>query len=120
MEKMKQKADSLSFKEVFLYIHNETGRYEASFSSKLLATLNPDKPVWDRFVLENLGIKKVSYSSKDRDSQIISAYDKICKWYDDFMGNENAELIVSLFDEMFPDTKITATKKVDLFLWQHR
>jgi hypothetical protein len=27
---------------------------------------------------------------------------------------------LSLFDEMFSDTKITATKKVDLFLWQHR
>jgi hypothetical protein len=30
-----------------------------TFSSKLMATINPDKPVWDEFVLKNLGIKKL-------------------------------------------------------------
>lgn len=120
MEKMKSNANTLTFEDVFFYIKKETNRCEASFSSKLLATLNPDKPVWDMFVLENLGVKKIQSSAKNREQKIIEAYQKINQWYNDFLGTEEAGLILQIFDEMFPDVKITDTKKVDLFLWQHR
>lgn len=120
MEKMKGNADTLTFEDVFYYIKNKTNRCEASFSSKLLATLNPDKPVWDMYVLENLGIKKIQSSSKNREQKIIEAYQQINQWYHDFLGTEETGFILQIFDEMFPNVKITATKKVDLFLWQHR
>ena len=85
-----------------------------------MATLNPDKPVWDMFVLENLGVKKIQSSAKNREEKIIEAYQKINQWYNDFLGTEEVGLILQIFDEMFPNVKITDTKKVDLFLWQHR
>lgn len=120
MERMKCNASTLTFEEVFFYIQKETNRCEASFSSKLLATLNPDKPVWDMFVLENLGVKKIQSSAKNREQKIVEAYQQICQWYNDFLGCEEASLILQIFDEMFPNVKITDTKKVDFFLWQHR
>lgn len=120
MEKNKSNATSLTFKDVFFYIQKETNRCEASFSSKLLATLNPDKPVWDMFVLENLGAKKIHASAKNREQKIIEAYQQICQWYHDFLGCEEASLIIQIFDELFPSVNITDIKKIDLFLWQHR
>lgn len=120
MEKMKNHSKTLTFEDVLFSIQEETGRCEASFSSKLLATLNPDMPVWDMFVLENLGIKQINASAKNREQKIIDAYNQTCKWYNDFLNTEDANLIVKIFDEMFPDVCITNVKKIDMFLWQHR
>lgn len=51
----KHKRRKTSFDQVLDHLHAELGRYEPSFSSKLVATLDPEQPVWDRFVLENTG-----------------------------------------------------------------
>ena len=48
------------------YLWSTLGRYEPSFSSKLVATLDPDRPVWDRFVLKNTGQKAPSYAARNR------------------------------------------------------
>jgi hypothetical protein len=36
------------------------GKLEASFASKLLATIDPNLPVWDKHVLRNTGLKAPS------------------------------------------------------------
>lgn len=110
--------DILTFEDVFFYIKKEKGRCEVSFSSKLLAIINPNKPVWDSFVLENLGIKKIY--PKDREKKIVAVYHQICDWYEQFMKTEEADLIIEVFDELYPNTNITNLKKIDLFLWQNR
>lgn len=110
--------DILTFEGVFFYIKKEKGRCEVSFSSKLLAIINPNKPVWDSFVLENLGIKKIY--PKDREKKIVALYYQICDWYEQFMKTEEADLIIEVFDEIYPNTNITNLKKIDLFLWQNR
>jgi len=120
MEEMKKNKDILTFEDVFSYIKKETGRCEVSFSSKLLATINPNKPVWDSFVLENLGIKKIYPTTKDREKKIVAVYHQICDWYGQFMKTEEADLIIEVFDEIYPNTNITNLKKIDLFLWQNR
>lgn len=120
MEKMKNSTDALSFEEIFLFIQKESGRCESSFSSKLLATLDPNKPVWDMYVLENLGIKKIYSTTTNREQKILAAYNQICEWHEDFLKTDDARIIIEIFDEMFPGVNITDTKKVDLFLWQFR
>ncbi len=119
MEQQKSKAKSLSFRDILLHIKNETNRCEASFSSKLLATLNPDMPVWDSNVLTNLGIKQIPSYAKDREQKIADVYEQICLWYDEFLKSDEASLVLQIFDEMFPNVNITNTKKVDFFLWQY-
>ncbi len=120
MEKMKGDSDTISFEDIFYYIQKETNHCEVSFSSKLLATLNPNKPVWDKFVLENLGIKTIYPSADNREQKIVEAYNQICKWYKNFLVREESNLILEIFDKEFPNLNITDTKKIDLFLWQHR
>jgi hypothetical protein len=93
---------------------------EASFSSKLMATINPDKPVWDEFVLKNLGIIKPPTYSKNRIEKTVDVYKRIEHFYDEFLQTMECQELVAKFDMHFPNTKITKTKKVDLLLWQTR
>ncbi len=57
------------------------GRIEASFASKLIATIDPEKPVIDRYVLKNIGLKMPYAYTKDRFNRIIKLYDDVVNWY---------------------------------------
>lgn len=114
------KANIITFEEVITHIYNNVGRVEASFSSKLVATINPDKPVWDTYVLHNLGLKTPYQADKNRVSKIINLYDEICEWYDEYLLREETEEVLDLFDKMYPDVLITNVKKIDFILWQMR
>jgi hypothetical protein len=97
------------------------GAYEPSFSSKLVATLNPWRPVWDKHVLKNTGHTPPSYSSPTKQADAIQAYASINAWYVDFMRTDKAKRWVRLFNENVDlYFKITDIKKVDFILWQTR
>ena len=65
LERNKDNGD-LTFEDVVTYLYHETGSIHASFSSKLLATVRPDMPVWDKFVLQNLGLRApITMKKKD-------------------------------------------------------
>lgn len=66
------------------------GTLEVSFSSKLVHTLDPEQPIWDRNVTDrHFGYKIPTYGTKDREK-----------------------------NEAFPKTGFTDLKKVDFVLWQ--
>jgi hypothetical protein len=67
------KVTGIEFPEALREISRRTGRIEASFSSKLVATLSPTKPVIDRFVLENFELKLPRWGLHDRESRIIES-----------------------------------------------
>lgn len=115
MERQKNNA-ALTFREVLTDLYRQTGRMEASFSSKLLATVRPEMPIWDAMVLKNLGLKAPPTYARDRLDKIVSVYDAICQWYETDKARGYAELI----DRLFPGTDLTATKKADFILWQMR
>lgn len=46
-----------TFKNIITYLYECTGNIEPSFSSKMLATIIPEKPIWDRYVVQNLNIE---------------------------------------------------------------
>lgn len=114
------KGKNCSFGEILEKIYKETGRFEASFSSKLFATVAPHKPVWDSFVLQNLGLKAPYTNDKRRMEKIIILYDEISKWYEEFLHTQEAKEILSLFNDKYPNANITDVKKIDLILWQIR
>ncbi|QSX09554.1 hypothetical protein J0B03_05690 [Alkalibacter rhizosphaerae] len=115
-----KKTDAISFEETLEHFYEKFSRIESSFSSKLVATINPNKPVWDKYVMENLDIKVPSYSSNDRLQKTIEAYTKLEEWYDSFLGSSSAKEVLELFDSRFPDTNLTEVKKIDLILWKIR
>lgn len=118
MEENKESAPT--FEKTLRYIHKELGRIESSFSSKLVATLNPVLPIWDSVVLHNLQLKPPAYYRKDRIEETIRLYADINDWYKDYLKDEEGKKIIQLFDEEYPDTGITDIKKIDFVIWQIR
>lgn len=102
------------------HFYNKFGRIEASFSSKLAATIDTKLPVWDTFVLQNLGLKKPPQYCKDRLKKTIDLYADIQQWYSDFMTTSDGKYIITIFNKKYPGIAVSDIKKVDLVLWQIR
>ncbi len=97
------------------------GRYEPSFSSKLVATIDPTLPVWDRFVLENTGLYAPAYTDAKKMQKAIPVYDQICDWYSIHLSSPDGQRKIEIFDEEIPVyEEITELKKLDFILWQTR
>lgn len=109
------------FDKVLEELYRVTGRYEPSFASKLVATIDPSKPIWDVYVLANTGHKAPSYSSRNKLSLARAAYASIERWYSDFLQSDEGKFCVGEFDRFAPSHQwFTAVKKVDFILWQTR
>jgi hypothetical protein len=111
----------ISFANTIDYLNATLGRYEPSFSSKLVATINPFKPVWDEHVLNNTGHTAPSYQSPRKLDDAKTAYQSIEQWYIEFLRSDSGRLCVNTFNEkVFRYYQITDLKKVDFILWQIR
>jgi hypothetical protein len=115
-----KKNKRISFKDALSDIKQKTGRLEASFASKLVATIHPDKPIIDKFVLENAGLKLPYSSAKNREARIISVYCQLQQKFKDFLITDNGKYLVKKFIEKYPKKTITHIKMADLVLWQTR
>lgn len=111
---------NITFSEILKYLSEKFGRIEASFSSKLLATINPNKPVWDKYVLKNFKLKKTKNSDINKIENAVNLYDELKEKYRMFMKTEEANYLIKMFNNRFPHAKITDIKKIDLILWQSR
>lgn len=98
-----------------------TGRFEPSFSSKMVATLDPHKPVWDMYVLQNLGMKAPTGYGKAKLDDLKKCYLAIEGWYQHFLGTSEARDWIEQFDSQVAEhASFTQLKKIDLILWQTR
>lgn len=114
------KVSGAQFAQVLGALHATTGRYEASFASKLVATLDPTQPVIDRFVLENFGLRLPYPYQKDRESRILQVHTDLAAKYEALLGSDVGRSICKKVEERYPGTGISDLKKVDLVLRQHR
>ena len=112
------KRGNASFGEILLRLHQATGQIEASFASKMLATLDPDMPIWDSKVLAALQLRLAGSSPNIRFSNAVVLYERICKWYQDYLKTDAATEMLHRFDKEFPEFQIMSqTKKIDFILW---
>lgn len=115
------KTQTLSFERVLYELYNATGRVEASFASKLIHTLNNDMPIWDKFVLQNLGLKMPVCKGEKKIQKSIFLYQKIVNWYEQVLTTIEINQKITEFDGIFPEYKwFSETKKIDFLLWQIR
>ncbi len=128
------KNDSLEFGIILKEFYKDfPNRVEASFSSKLLATINPDKPVWDKNVLNNLrdlGYSDIIKIPKSRNDDKNKQIDETIDMYNKLEHILNTEYLETdegkRYIEIFNDTLekygidvsyIKTIKKIDLILW---
>ena len=118
MESLKGK--NASFEEIVKKVHTFKGSIEPSFSSKMLATLNPDMPVWDQYVLANAKIEALKYYNVTI-SRCVETYQKVVSFYKSLLCSNEAEEMIALFDRKLPKYKhFKRIKKIDLMFWQKR
>ena len=107
-----------------------TGQIEQSFASKMLHTIDPTKPIWDKIVVKKqLKIKIPSYTklAEKRLLVIEKKYKHICDGYKSFISNaDKAQYLIEKFnkiydslleDDSFSKIEITSIKKIDFILW---
>jgi hypothetical protein len=117
----KVKNSKPTFEEIITYLYEKTGNVEPSFSSKMLATIIPEKPIWDRYVAQNLNIKLSGLSQEEKLKSAIEKYSEMEQWYEDFLNSEDGYNCVEEFERFLPDYKwISNIKKVDALLWSAR
>ena len=47
----------------------------------MIATIDPDKPIWDQYVLQNLGLELKGKNPRERVENAILIYDRNETWY---------------------------------------
>lgn len=108
---------NIAFKDILIYIEKRTGKVEASFSSKMLHTINPNMPILDQYVLKNMGLAPVSGNNNDEKIKCaIETYDSLIKRYNELCSSERGKYFIKKFDEIFKDNKLTKTRKLDCIL----
>lgn len=97
-------------------------RLEASFASKIVATINPNMPVIDRFVLKNVGLRLPYYYTDDRRGAIHRLYECLISTYEKYLISSDGMATVGAFYQRFPQgrKRVTPLKAVDFILWRLR
>ncbi len=86
----RKKGQTVPFAELLDSLHRTTGRFEASFASKLLATIDPNMPVIDSVVLRNLNLRLPASSSRQRSARIHEIHSRLVTCFRDFLTTEMA------------------------------
>lgn len=110
-----------SIESIITYLYNQTGNIESSFSSKMLATIFPEKPIWDRYVVSNLNMHLSGSTKEEKIENAVQLYKDMEEWYHDFLNTEKGKECIRTFDRELPDYKwLTSIKKIDSILWSIR
>lgn len=116
----------LDFFTLLNKVHAKTGRVELSFVSKMIATLDPMQPIWDRRIASTLRtwLEKQSEillpcnPTKDRLMTATHSYVCLQTFYSEFIHQEQAIAYIAAFDRILPRySHISSVKKIDCFLW---
>lgn len=117
-----QKSANRSFKDLLLLLEPASGTIDVSFASKLMAAIDPSLPIWDKYVLQNLGLLKrwEKMTGKENALRIDEAcriYQEIKAWYQAFICSEDGKKCIAAFDAALPSyrDKLTAVKKSTIF-----
>ncbi len=107
------------FVDVLYELWEDTGRYEPAFASRLVATIDPDRPVWDRFALMQSGLRAPAYLDPDKLRKAEEVYRQLREWYADYLQSDGGRRILELFDETAPDFADLGPQKKLEFVLRH-
>ena len=119
----KRKNKKYTFAFILKALYRLTKNVEPSFSSKMLATLDDSKPIWDKHVLKNLGLKKLKgKDDKSKLNDAIYKYSLIEREYQTYLRTPHGQCSIDTFDISIPQQyrSINNIKKLDFLLWSKR
>lgn len=119
----KKNSPIATFEDILTEVYRTKRRIEASFCSKLLATIQPDKPVYDKHVRESLrlDIPKATDPADRRLRGFVNMYARLEQQVGLLIQLQSFQALKEAFDRAFPAYKhFSEVKKLDLLLWQYR
>lgn len=123
MEKMKTNPNP-SFEETMNHLYQQTGKIEPSFSSKLVAIINPHAPVYDSVVASHLGLNAPKQYLPDhvRIQAFAELYTSLSNQMNRLIEQPDFPQLSRALDAQFPKfaPALTSMRKLDLLLWQFR
>jgi hypothetical protein len=123
MEKMKTNPNP-SFEETMNHLYQQTGKIEPSFSSKLVAIINPDAPVYDSVVASHLGLiaPRQYLPDHERIQAFAELYTSLSNQMNRLIEQPDFPKLSRALDAQFPQfaPDLTSMRKLDLLLWQFR
>ncbi len=111
---------SVGISEIINSLHNVTGRIEASFSSKIVATINPNIAPLDSVVLGHLGLTLPKSYESNRLEKCITTHSSLIEKMGALVTDDRFKKIKQEFSTRHPNYKFTDAKILDLVLWQYR
>lgn len=114
------KHEQLQFQVVLYLLLQATGRHEASYASKLVATFQASKPVIDSVVLNNLGLRLPGPTTPNRVLNICNIYHELEHLFAAYLQTNDGKYLIQEFNRIYPNTNTTDEKKLDFVLWQTR
>lgn len=116
-----KKSPDVSFDRVIRDLHQATGRIEASFASKLLATVNAEMPVYDSWVRINMALKLRTGAAALRIPALCEDYARITCAYGAMVEHPDYPRLRDGFDIALPNLRdLSDVKKIDFLIWQSR
>lgn len=110
----------ITFEEIISTIAEfSENRIEISFASKMLSTINPDLPIWDKYIRDNLDLPQIPpTNTPDRFEQAVRAYDALVEKMNYLLSTEKVQKELSEFDRLFPAySDFAPMKKLDYLIW---
>jgi hypothetical protein len=108
------------FPEILHALYRATNRCEASFASKLAATIDTNLPVIDSIILRNLNLRLPTSKSNDRLAGIADLHEELGREFRCFLSTDQGRYLVRKFRLKYPGVRISEVKMLDLVLWQTR
>ena len=114
------KSNGFDFSQTLEELFVATGRIEASFASKLYATLHPNAPVIDTVVLGNLGLRLPPATVPKRLDKVVNIHNCLTKTFANLLATEDGKYLVQSFRAAYPKASVTDEKALELVIWQIR
>ena len=129
-DKNRNEKASHAFKAVMTILRKESiqsgtrGRFWPSFTSKMLATIDDNLPVWDENTISFFEINLGPYNRASGDKRLeeaASVYKKLLGKTKDYLVKDEAETVIEEFSHILPGykDKISDAKKLDVIVWAY-
>lgn len=111
--------ENINFPNILDELYKIENTVDASFASKMLATFKPKMPIWDQYVLKNLGLE-LNGKGNDRKENAKKVYKDIIKKTNKLLKDPNIKELLKIFDTYVGDYHLEPMKKLDFILWSKR
>jgi hypothetical protein len=114
MQQQKNIVCGHSFRDLLQAYQNQTGRWDVSFITKLIAIIDPNRIVWDSLVSRRLGLSlPVAKDLEICDKRYKELSERMIR----FLEHQKFARVLNAFDERFPGRDYKPMRILDAAIW---